>query len=748
MKKLLYLIPVLLVFLFANSFAQYPYWHQTNGPEAGTVRDMTIDSAGRLFAWTSGSGVYRSTDSGGSWELFNRGLPTLRVTRGAASRTGFIFVFTLGINTQVFRINENIPDAKWEEITPKSNLQLTINDILCDPKGELYIATSQRGVMRSEDNGSTWIQKNTGLIDSSEKPHDGSAVLLAIDTQSNLFVALGRGTIWKSADKGDTWTELTRDPVRGNVLYALAASANGNLIIGNRSTNYTHGGQIFVSSDGGKSWDSVYRRPATTSEQKNWIDKIVLVPGSNILYANAHGPTLRSTDNGVTWVLLDTNKRGDEIFSMVGFGKLIFQLCEPDGIFLSTDSGANWTIKNKGLIAQFMWGIAINSKEDLFGITEYGLHRSTDNGNTWELKPEYGETYFPSLYINSKDFIYIGTDRGLFRSKDNGDNLQQLIFNFDTSLKNNTINQVGDNGQGKLFCATNVDTIGFQFSTNDGDTWTRIRNLPDSTSKIKTFAFASKDTVLLAALYKTDFYRSIDQGEHWQFLPTDLQGTTQVLIHPDGSYLSLVNNTNGGIFRSVDGAKSWQQIFPPPDFQMSFTTFFSMMIDDKGSIVVCTDSGIYRSATGDRKFNLWPNVSEGLSAQDFPNHFVNTSQVVENPRSRVFFAATRGLGVFKSIPGLGVVAEGYSPASPLKITARPNPFTAQTNISFTLEKRSEIHLNVYDILGKHVQSLFDGVLDQGNYSDSFDGSSLPSGNYLVVLNDEKQMRSVSVTLTK
>lgn len=745
MKKYFRYSAILVFILAGSAISQTPFWHQTNGPEAGTVRDITIDSSGRIIIFTGGSGVYRSSDNGTSWELLNKGLSKLNMSRGAASKNGFLFGFNLGLRNQVFRFDENDPNAEWVDITPDT-FRVTVNDILADPNGTLYLATTERGVLRSDDNGASWVQKNTGLID--PKIPDKEVDQLAIDLQSNLFISLAYGTIWKSTNRGDSWTELTRDPVKGKVLFAIAIAPNGNIVIGNHATSLIQGGQIFVSTDAGSTWDSVYRRPATTPEQKNQIDKIALIPGSNVLYANAHGPTLRSTDNGVTWNHMDTNKRGDEVFSMAGKGISLFQICEPDGIFLSVDTGVTWTSKSKGLVAQFMWGVAINSKQDIFGITEYGLHRSTDNGDSWELEPEYGETYFPSLYINSKDFLYIGTDRGLFRSKDNGQTLDQLIFNRDTSLKNNTINQAGENGQGKLFCASNQDTIGFLYSTDDGDHWVRIRNLPDTTATIKTFAFATKDTILLAPIFKNGFYRSIDQGETWQVLPSSLQGVTEVLIDHDGSYLALINNANGGIFHSTDEGKQWVQVFPPTDFQQKFMTFFSMTVDHLGSIIVCTDSGVYRSATGNTHFTQWYNASAGLTASDFPNHFINVSQVAENPVTKVFFAASRGLGVYRSIPGLGVSGEHQSPSSLIRLTAHPNPFTTVSDVSFTLQNKSSVRLDIYDVLGRQVKHLIDGVLDQGEHGVIFDGSSLPSGNYMVALHEADVIRTVWVTLTK
>ena len=498
MKKLLFAASIILAFFFTNVSAQPVYWHQTSGPEAGTLRDMSIDSSGRIFVWTSGSGVYRSIDNGNKWELFNIGLPILTMGHGAAAKNGYLFV----VNNQqnfLFRLNQNDANPHWEQSIILGGVpNLVINDILADPDGTLYLAASQHGILRSDDNGATWLEKGQLKDSISKNLDDKNVSFLSIDGNGNIFAGLKYGGIFRSNDKGESWTKLpTRNP-DGRNINCLLAAPNGNIIIGNAPN--TIGGKIYVSLDTAKTWQAVYQRPANTQENKNNIDKLIRVPGSNVLYANAHGITLRSVDNGLTWSIQDSEKRGDEAFSMAARGNNVFQICEPDGIFLSNNNGAaeSWIPKNTGLFAQNMWGIAINSKQVLFAITEYGLFRSQNNGDSWDHAPEYGEDYSPSIYINKKDIIFIGLNRGLFRSKDNGNNFTQLIFNFDTNLKSNSINQVGENSQGKLFCASKVDSIGFLYSKDDGDHWVRIHNLPDPAAIIASFAFASKDTILLA----------------------------------------------------------------------------------------------------------------------------------------------------------------------------------------------------------------------------------------------------------
>ncbi len=734
-------------FLFASiGAAQVPFWHQTNGPEAGTLSDMTIDSSGNVIVWTYGSGVYRSLDNGSTWQLLNKGMPSLNMKRGASGPSGYLFA--INRYNQTFRFNENFPTALWEEITPNRDTIILTNDILADPNGAVYLATAN-GILRSDDNGLTWNKKNINLRDSiTKKKADSNARFLAIDGNGNLFAALEFGGIFRSSNKGDTWTKLqSRDP-EGQQISAIVAEPNGNIIVGNLGyRGLVIGGNIYVSSDTGRTWDSVYHRPETTPEVKNDIDKIVRIPGSDFLYANAHGITLRSINNGYTWNVMDSDKRGDEPFSMGVYKNNIFQMSEPDGIFLSNDQGFTWSAKNSGLLAQNMYDIAINSKQELFGITEYGLHRSTNNGDTWDQAPEYGETYFPSIYIDQKDFLYIGTSYGLFRSKDNGNSLSHIVINLDTSLKFNIIIQVGKDRTGsKLYCSSILADLGFIYSTDDGDSWAKVTGL--EAASVSAFAFASQDTILVAD-NGSNYYRSINNGQTWDLISSNNNGTYQLLINSDGSYLSRVKNGgNEGIYRSTDGAQTWNKIFPPSSDFPSFTQFFSMMIDHDGRIIVCTDSGIYRSSEN-KFFNTWSAVSTGMTANDFPNHYISAAGVVENPVTHVFYAASRGLSVFKSIPDLNGVSDYSEPVvSSFNIQASPNPFSASTNISFRTKHSSNLTLEVYDVLGRLVKTLYNGIADQTEQLVSFDGSSLPSGSYLLSLSDGRNTSTLWVTLTR
>ncbi|MFU8861466.1 MAG: T9SS type A sorting domain-containing protein [Cyclonatronaceae bacterium] len=76
------------------------------------------------------------------------------------------------------------------------------------------------------------------------------------------------------------------------------------------------------------------------------------------------------------------------------------------------------------------------------------------------------------------------------------------------------------------------------------------------------------------------------------------------------------------------------------------------------------------------------------------------------------------------------------------LTSYPNPFNPVTTIRYTLADRSNVVIEVFDVLGKRVNLLEQGVMEQGVYQVSFDGSSLASGIYLI------RLRTGSTVLTR
>jgi hypothetical protein len=78
----------------------------------------------------------------------------------------------------------------------------------------------------------------------------------------------------------------------------------------------------------------------------------------------------------------------------------------------------------------------------------------------------------------------------------------------------------------------------------------------------------------------------------------------------------------------------------------------------------------------------------------------------------------------------------------------PNPFNPSTVIRFSLPSSHVTRLTVYDVLGREVAVLVDGVLAQGSHSVNFDASAFTSGVYLYKLEAGGMVLTKRMTLIK
>jgi hypothetical protein len=136
-----------------------------------------------------------------------------------------------------------------------------------------------------------------------------------------------------------------------------------------------------------------------------------------------------------------------------------------------------------------------------------------------------------------------------------------------------------------------------------------------------------------------------------------------------------------------------------------------------------------------QKFYYTPHVQKDKNAATSILDNIKAKYSNDDPEGDIEFAESILDPSLKLAKGAGkgfkkIVAEKIQVPKEFAISQNyPNPFNPSTVISFQLSAVSNVSLKVYDMLGREVMTLVDGMKEAGYYSATFDASRLASGIY-------------------
>lgn len=130
--------------------------------------------------------------------------------------------------------------------------------------------------------------------------------------------------------------------------------------------------------------------------------------------------------------------------------------------------------------------------------------------------------------------------------------------------------------------------------------------------------------------------------------------------------------------------------------------------------------------------------SNGLGVASSANHAIKFTigaplagrTANSNDRSHIYF------GFWEMLSQTQIVSSVGDEAPPLVnhlFRNYPNPFNPSTRVSFTLEKESEVRIEVYDLKGRRVDTMFQGVKPAGAHSFNYQPRNLASGAYVILM---------------
>jgi hypothetical protein len=164
----------------------------------------------------------------------------------------------------------------------------------------------------------------------------------------------------------------------------------------------------------------------------------------------------------------------------------------------------------------------------------------------------------------------------------------------------------------------------------------------------------------------------------------------------------------------------------------------SIAISGDYAFVTAGDSGLYVA-----------NISEPRTPR-LTGHYTTSgsAQRVAVEGSMAYVAEMTSLGIYDCSAATSASENFIVHPSSFSLSAYPNPFNPTTTIRYDLPQSGPVQLSVYDILGRHVRTLFNGPQTAGSHTAQFDGSAFSSGIYFVRLTANQHETNQKIVLLK
>ena len=456
--------------------------------------------------------------------------------------------------------------------------------------GEIILAATGEGILRSSDGGNSWELHTEGLP---------STITLRVSlarSSPNVVWATTTDGVAKSIDGGFTWTHVSGTVAASGLpsrnLQALsvhpenpdiALVATDTYIFSVRSSSLFRSGQyyaqgVYRTEDGGQTWSR---------------------SDAGIFEYNLEDVTAHPTRPFEVWAGQQASR----------------------GFYRSRDAGQSWSLSPSLLTHYPMRFVFFPDNPDKAASTsahaeqDFGI--TYDSGINWETTSE--QTFFDS----------VGPGISLFDpSKRFGSNLH--LHGLAIDPVDPQVIYVGSNDDPDQFNPKPLRGAHLFKSTDGGKTWTESDNgfSHDSATAIHEIKIDPQDTNTIyigttehGARTGNGLWKSIDTGSTWTRANNGMEDDSSVyviLIQPKQSNV-LLAGTGEGIYSSTDGGASWNQVATGTTRDMEYD------LSDPDVVYAGKEDGVFLS----KDFGLtWQDISAKLPAGEISALAVNCNGTV------------------------------------------------------------------------------------------------------------------------
>ncbi len=426
----------------------------------------------------------------------------------------------------------------------------------------LFVSSSQNygdpysggafGLIKSTNGGTSWqiVADMEGLAAQEVAFHPTDPLKIVLATSD--------ARVFQSADGGDTWSEVTKPP--------LSSLGLGGVITYNpyRPT------EVWIASaaipDGiYKSTDAVFTswQDVTPADSMGAFD--VKFTSADSVYITRH----HSTDGGLTWQSFGT---------MTSYGEMRFDPDNPQigylgddtyGVQKTTDGGQTWEVKNQGLAGLRCGSMEVSGADPLRVFATFGdgmgIYRSDDGATNWTYLPIAGSIHVGLVREDPLDpqRLYVASHSNIYVSTDGGESWSDLGWNASPS-------------------------------SPAGMLWTMAPDPFQAGHLLIGMVYGSYGlgTGLL--------YSSSDYGASWQAvtMPQTLAWTTDIAFDPETPGLVYLTTGGTGVYRSIDSGTSWERIDDLQQADMKYVANIAIATHPQHVLFVSAGQGPYRSFDG------------------------------------------------------------------------------------------------------------------------------------------------------
>jgi hypothetical protein len=110
-------------------------------------------------------------------------------------------------------------------------------------------------------------------------------------------------------------------------------------------------------------------------------------------------------------------------------------------------------------------------------------------------------------------------------------------------------------------------------------------------------------------------------------------------------------------------------------------------------------------------------------------------------------AANNGVGAYTTLERfVSVEGDAAAPAALAFTSVAPNPVRSAATVRYHVQASGPVALDLYDVLGRHVRSVFAGVAGAGPNETALSLADLPAGRYVLRLTGEAGVATRSITV--